>query len=1444
MAINKNHSKDKLIPTGNILVVSAKGSLVIPRGTTAERPSVPVEGMLRYNTTLGIYETYSSGSWNIVKAGDYVKNLNMSGSAGISVSGNVVGENYNYEIRLSNTGVSAGTYNNVVVDAQGRVIDGSSVNYLTSVNVSTLGTGNVLIYSSGTSEIISKSLFGNDGVKISSSPAGLTISLSSDVVTPGTFTKVTVDTHGRIISGTSASLSELNVPTSNVDFNDFRIVNLGDPVGNKDAANKEYVDTVAAGLTWKNSVYLATTTDIELSGLFTIDGLTPVSGDRILVKNQTDPKLNGIYVAKSTTWTRASDFDGTPSNEVKGGAAVFVAAGSSNSDTGWVLIQPNGIANVGVDNLIWTQFVGNITLFGGEGINVSGNIIELAGQALEFHKLSATGLVTRTGPSSIVTRSIQAGTGISITNSDGVAGNPTISTDIKASSVGGATNIIVGVSGGSEILLRSIETSSPINVSTSTNTIKIEIDDIYPVDKTIKLRTNTWQKGIMFFSVQSGASNLNEFYIQRGASDISKDWLVNHISSSANAGWGVFTPGLVSRLFVKGDTGNIGVGTTTPSERFEIVGTAKATHIKVSAEGQSYQLPTSAGTTGQILITGGDNAKARWSSTIDQLVISGLSVTRIHNTPVISRYNAIDEGGEIQLARASDNAPHIALDVFGTGIHPKFRIVSITSGETWGELDISSSADTNISLLTRGRADRRYLLNTVSDWFTGNILYFGPTETTSNHMRIENTVTSAMVFGFGTGKNNFRMYFDTTSKFAMRLNENGRLGINLTYDPTYQLHVEGSAYVSDVLTVSNMRSTSGIFLNPNVSGGWVYSTSPTSGRSYCAPYFSGDYQYNWEMGFDSGTNTKGWYFKQGILIRDSSVSKLHIGPVDPDSTGIVPITGSDTKLFTRGIIYSSSTQTWTIGGRIKISAGESDYFLPTSAGTTGQILTTDGSNTYWQTITLFNGITLSSFGGGATLALGVSANREIQLRTLTGAGIAEVTTVGNTVQVSAAKATLETSSLGGVSLGLAVSAGTGNRNELRIRGLTGGGIIEVSSLTNSIIISAAQNITNSAFGGGINPIIAISGNSEIQTRTFVGGGIVEVSSKANGEIIVSAKSAIKRLITQPGHGFEHGDVIYLDDDDNTWKLALSTSADTLGVALVNYIDANNFEAIFAGEISDLSGLVPGNFYFTSNISAGKLQITEPSAFSNPVIYSVLTSVAIVLPYRPSETTDKYNLSISGLGTGISVLRNVEVDDQIVYRTLVNSSTVQISASPTSIEFNVVSNNLSVPERIYFRAKDFDNPNNSDWYVPTSAPSLTDTLNNSLTVRVFDDLTPYKGVGGIIRIPNSSYSTFHLGFVLRSPIAPPTAQSVVFGFGFKRIPNNSPISVWVVSSLPAFTIPTNTNYQYFTSPEYSITGFGFVHNQVTQFEIWRIVDAALDTLGNEVYLLEFYIEFRP
>lgn len=93
----------------------------------------------------------------------------------------------------------------------------------------------------------------------------------------------------------------------------------------------------------KEDVVCATTANITLSGAQTIDGISAVAGNRVLVKDQSTASQNGIYVVAASTWSRATDFDTNVNNEVDLGASVWVAGGTVNGGTQWTLTTTGAI---------------------------------------------------------------------------------------------------------------------------------------------------------------------------------------------------------------------------------------------------------------------------------------------------------------------------------------------------------------------------------------------------------------------------------------------------------------------------------------------------------------------------------------------------------------------------------------------------------------------------------------------------------------------------------------------------------------------------------------------------------------------------------------------------------------------------------------------------------------------------------------------------------------------------------------------------------------------------------------------------------------------------------------------------------------------------------------------------------------------------------------------
>ena len=173
----------------------------------------------------------------------------------------------------------------------------------------------------------------------------------------------------------TSRLDQMAVPTGSVSLNSQKITNLATPTDDTDAATKAYVDAARSGLDVKQSVRVATTANITLSGAQTIDGVSAIAGDRVLVKDQTTGTQNGIYVVAAGAWSRATDAD--ISAEVTGGMFTFVKEGTTNADSGWVLTT-NDTITLGTTSLAFAQFSGAGQITAGAGLTKSGNTIDVA----------------------------------------------------------------------------------------------------------------------------------------------------------------------------------------------------------------------------------------------------------------------------------------------------------------------------------------------------------------------------------------------------------------------------------------------------------------------------------------------------------------------------------------------------------------------------------------------------------------------------------------------------------------------------------------------------------------------------------------------------------------------------------------------------------------------------------------------------------------------------------------------------------------------------------------------------------------------------------------------------------------------------------------------------------------------------------------------------------
>jgi hypothetical protein len=134
------------------------------------------------------------------------------------------------------------------------------------------------------------------------------------------------------------------------------ITGLGDPATSSEAATKNYVDNLVAGLRTRAVARVGSTANVviasELENGDTIDGVTLVTGDRVLLKNQSTASQNGLYiVVASGAASRDTEFD---TIEELAGQLILISEGSANADDLY-LCTTDTSATLGSSTISYTQ---------------------------------------------------------------------------------------------------------------------------------------------------------------------------------------------------------------------------------------------------------------------------------------------------------------------------------------------------------------------------------------------------------------------------------------------------------------------------------------------------------------------------------------------------------------------------------------------------------------------------------------------------------------------------------------------------------------------------------------------------------------------------------------------------------------------------------------------------------------------------------------------------------------------------------------------------------------------------------------------------------------------------------------------------------------------------------------------------------------------------------
>ncbi len=251
-----------------------------------------------------------SASLNVLKVGDTMTgSLTMPAGTAASPSIKFSGS--------TNTGISAAVANTLSFDANG-------------IEIMNVGSSGVTI-----------DAFTTAGV-VHNSSAGL---LSSSLIVDTDITAGTI-TNDKLANISSSNVSgDIVVRDGSGNFATNMITLFGTPTFATDAVTKGYVDSaVSTGLVAKTPAVVVSTADIGSppAGLQTIDGITLVDGNRVLLVEQTNPIENGLWVAHAGNWVRPADFaTGSTADE----AYVLILEGTVNAGSSWLCNTPTAIVD-------------------------------------------------------------------------------------------------------------------------------------------------------------------------------------------------------------------------------------------------------------------------------------------------------------------------------------------------------------------------------------------------------------------------------------------------------------------------------------------------------------------------------------------------------------------------------------------------------------------------------------------------------------------------------------------------------------------------------------------------------------------------------------------------------------------------------------------------------------------------------------------------------------------------------------------------------------------------------------------------------------------------------------------------------------------------------------------------------------------------------------------